>query len=82
MSKSERLCEVRDALFVPIIQLIKEQGAMSDAMKLRLELQELECPAGRGHCDPSKPCQGFTRENRMRISRIEDGLFEKGFIKK
>lgn len=40
----------------------------------------LRCPRSGGHCDPSKKCMGMHGENRLVIERIQDRLFQAGFV--
>jgi len=75
----KRLCEVKDELFQPLVQLVREN--VPGAARLRLELESLRCPGGRNHCSRSGPCKGFTADNKLRIARLQDKLFEFGFEK-
>ncbi len=73
----ERLCQRKSALLDCMLKIVDETHHVP---AVRMELDFLKCPNGH-HCDPTKPCVGFSAENRQRISKIEDKLFELGFMK-
>ena len=70
-----RLCEVSAEMRDPVMEL----GTHGDAETVR-KWASLRCPH-REHCDQSRPCQGFTPENRQAISELDDKLFSAGFVK-
>lgn len=73
-----RLCEVKNVLIDISLKLVNEPPYRIP--RFRFAIDELRCP-NRNHCDESKPCEGFTPENRQRIAEIDDELFRIGFVK-
>jgi hypothetical protein len=68
----KRLCELKDELRLPVIQV-------GDSQTIR-SWDSLRCPHA-GSCDKSRPkCDGMTPTNLLTISRIEDSIFAKGYF--
>lgn len=71
-----RLCEVKEEMHGPLVQLVREAGG---PLEIGHQWASLRCPFT-NHCDKTGPCRGFTPANRQRISEIEDRLFAAGFV--
>jgi hypothetical protein len=72
--KRQRLCEVQQELR-PAVMRLGESGDVATLQKWA----GLQCPK-RDHCGKDRPCEGFTAENRQRISELQDRLFVAGFV--
>ena len=70
-----RLCEVKEAMRGPLVQLVKEAGK---ALPIGHTWSLLQCPYT-NHCDKSGPCRGFTPANSQRVEQLKDEFFRHGF---
>ena len=72
----KRLCEVTSELRPAVMKL----GEGGDADTVR-QWASIRCPH-RGGCDKSAPhCDGYTPGNRQTISKLQDRLFQAGFVR-
>jgi hypothetical protein len=74
-----KLCEIQQEMREPLLEIgLREL----EGYRLLRKWASMKCPH-RNHCDPAttKKCDGLTPQNLVTISKLQDELFFRGYVR-